>query len=259
MPSETAQQTEEIPAEPGIETLAELLDTKHEAGASEGEPHGSAEKSEPTKFNDLAERLGVELDALYKLEISQAEDGTPVTVETLKDFYAEQGNLTLREVEFEERKTQAETELMKAQAELRELMAELPEKALKPETLQKLRERHEATVQLERQRTMQAIPEWSDDKTRTADIEGMVEHLQQYGYPPSYLEQIADHRQIKFIRDSWLRETRIRKALEQVRAGRPNPTSKSKPASKAPQRAPLTGVSRGNARNKLEAIFSQLD
>ena len=243
----------------GIETLGELLqEDEVVAGATEGEDSGS-NNAKPTKFNDLAGTLGVELDDLYKLEISQADDGTPVTIENLKDFYAKQEDSTLREIEFEERRTRQESELLQAQEELRELMAALPENAIKPEVLQKVRAKHDAQVQLERRRTLEVIPDWQDEKTRTADIEGMAEHLQQYGYPVDHLERVADHRQIKYIRDNWQREQRIRKALEKVRAGKPNPTSKQKPARKAPQKRPLTGVTRGNSRNKLEAIFSELD
>jgi hypothetical protein len=86
----------------------------------------------------------------------------------------------------------------------------------------------------------------------------MSEHLKQYGYPVNHLERVADHRQIKYIRDNWQRETRIRKALAAVKAGKPNPTSKQKPANKAPSKRPLAGVKSGNSRNKLESIFSDL-
>jgi hypothetical protein len=254
-----AEQTTETPiAEPGIETLSELMADEKTPGGEE-QQSGSEEKAVPTKFNDLAGALDMELDALYKLEISQAEDGTPVTIENLKDHYSKQSDVELREIEFEERRTRQESELMQAQEELRELMAALPEKAISPQVLQKVRDKHEAQVQLERKRTMQVIPEWQDEQTRTADIEGMAEHLKQYGYPVNYLERVSDHRQVKYIRDNWQREQRIRKALEKVRAGKPNPVSKQKPASKAPQKQPLAGVKRGNARNQLEAVFSELD
>lgn len=244
--------------EPGINDLAEMLEEDQGAGAPEGDARGSDE-DRPTKFNDLAGKLGLELDALYKLEVSQAEDGTPVTVEHLKDHYAKQGDLTLRELEFEERRTKQESELMQAQEDLRELMASLPEKAIKPEVLQKVREKHDAQMNLERKRTLEVIPEWNDEDVRTRDIEGMAEHLKQYGYPANQLERIADHRQIKYIRDNWQREQRIRKALEKVKAGKPNPTSKQKPAGKAPSKAPLSGIKRGNARNKLESVFATLE
>jgi hypothetical protein len=235
-----------------------LAESEKGAGAPEGDADGS-QTAAPKKFNDLAERLGIELDDLYKLEVSQAEDGSVVTVETLKDYYAAQADYSMREIEFEERKTKAESDMLQAQEELRELMAALPEKAIRPEVLQKIREKHAVQATLERRRTLEVIPEWNDAKTRTADLEGMSEHLKQYGYPVNHLERVADHRQIKYIRDNWQRETRIRKALEAVKAGRPNPTSRQKPASRPPQKRPLAGVKPGNARNKLEAVFSELD
>jgi len=267
MPSEnTAGATEQTIEEqqPGIESLGEML-AMDEPGEQPGDDSGESgeasgsDDAAPTKFNDLAGKLGLELDDLYKLEVSQAEDGTPVTVEDLKDNHAKQADLSLREIEFEERRTKSEADLMQAQNELRELMAALPEKAVKPEVLQKIRDKHEAQMTLERQRTLEVIPEWTDQETRTADMEGMSNHLKQYGYPVDHLERVADHRQIKYIRDNWLREQRIRKALDVVKAGKPNPTKPSKPTGRAPRKKPLAGVKRGNARNNLEAVFSDLE
>ncbi len=90
-------------------------------------------------------------------------------------------------------------------------------------------------------------------------MEGMADHLKQYGYPVNHLERVADHRQVKYIRDNWQRELRIKKALAAVKAGKPNPTPKSKPVNKAPHKRPLAGVKAGNSHNKLEAIFSDLE
>ena len=251
------QTTEELP---NIEHLAELLVEDEDTGAgAPGGDAGGSHNATPTKFNDLAGKLGLELNDLYKLEVSQAADGTPVTVEHLKDHFAKQDDLALREIDFEERRTQQESQLLQAQEELRELMAALPEKAIKPEVLQKVRQKHDVQLQLERKRTLDVIPEWQDEDTRTADIEGMAEHLKQYGFPGDHLGRVADHRQVRYIRDNWRREQRIRKALAQVKAGKPNPTTKQKPAGKAASKSPLAGVRRGNARNTLEAVFSDLD
>ncbi len=258
----TAGAEQTIETEPGIEHLGEMLqETEPEdiaPGGDTGDASGSTDAA-PTKFNDLAGKLGIKLDDLYKLEVTQAEDGTPVTIENLKDNHSKQADFSMREIEFEERRTQQESELMQAQEELRELMAALPEKAIQPEVLQKVRAKHDAQATLERQRTLEVIPEWQDEKTRTADIEGMAEHMSQYGYPINHLERVADHRQIKYIRDNWQRELRIRKALAAVKAGKPNPTTRQKPAAKAPSKRPMAGVKRGNAANKLEAVFSDLE
>lgn len=254
------QVTDDQQDEPGIEHLGELL-AKDEmgVGAPIDDDASEIKDAAPTNFNDLAEKLGLKLDDLYKLEIAQAEDGTPVSIEKIKDQYVKQVDFSIREIDFEERKTQQETEIIQAQEELRELMAALPEKAIKPEVLQKVRAKHEAQATIERRRTLEVIPEWQDEKTRTADLEGMSEHMKQYGYPVNHLERVADHRQIKYIRDNWQRELRIRKALAAVRAAKPNPTTRQKPGKKAPLKRPLTGVNTGNSRNKLEAVFSYLN
>lgn len=244
----------------GIEFLGELLaeqtSLEDDAGALQDDTGATAK---PVKFNDLAGKLGMDLDDLYKLEIAQAEDGTPLTIEHLKDNHSKQADYSLREIEFEERRTTQEAAMMQAQEEIRELMAAMPEKAIRPEVLQKVRDKHDAQLSLERKRTLEVIPDWQDVERRTADIEGMSEHMKQYGYPVDYLQRVADHRQIKYIRDNWQREQRIRIAISKVKAGKPNPTSRQKPAAKAPSKAPLAGVNQGNSRNKLEAVFSELD
>lgn len=252
-------------AAPGIESLGELLQESEpvepgdeEGAGASGEESGS-ENSTPSKFNDLAGKLDMELDALYKLEISQAADGTPVTIEDLKDRFTKHDDLSMREIEFEERRTTQESEILQAQEELRELMASLPPKAISPEVLNKVRAKAEAQRTLEQQRTLELIPSWQDQDTRTADLTGMAEHLKQYGYPVDHLQRVADARQIKYIRDNWQREQRIRKALEAVKAGKPNPTKPSKPTGKAPSKQTLAGVNRGNHGSKLEAIFSNVD
>lgn len=256
-----AEQSETEEAPEGMTHLAQLLEESEPASETVDDTNsdaGGSHDAKLTKFNDLAGRLNIELDDLYKLEVSQSEDGTPVTVESLKDLYASQGDFSLREIEFEERRTTQESELMQAQEELRELMAAMPERSIKPEVLQKLRDKHEAQLTLEKQRTLDVIPQWQDEKIRTTEITGMVEHLKQYGYPVDHLGRISDHRQLKYIRDNWQREQRVRTALAKVRAGKPNPTTGNKPANKAPSKSPLTGVKRGNSRNKLDAIFSNL-
>lgn len=255
--AETTTETDTTSEPTGLQHLGELLAADNAAEASKDTASGS-DDTVPTQFNDLAEKLGMELDDLYKLEISKAEDGTPVTIENLKDAHAKQVDISLRELEFEERRTAEEASLMQSQEEIRELLSALPASAIKPEVLEKLRAKHEAQATLERSKTLDVIPEWKDEQTRTSDIEGMVKHLQQYGYPVNHLSHVIDHRQMKYIRDNWQREQRIRRALEKVKAGKPNPTVKQKPANKPPSKSTVTGVKRGNSANKLEALFSEL-
>jgi len=266
--TETETQSTEETQQPGLKDLGELLQQSEEvsndeqAGDESEKPGGDEsgdESKAPTKFNDLAGKLGVELDDLYALEITSADGAEPVTIEALKDMHAKQIDLDMRELQFEESRAESEQKLMQAQNELRELMAALPEKAIKPEVLEKIRKKHDQQVTIERQRTLDVIPEWKDAKRREADITGMAEHLQGYGYPVNYLQNVVDHKQLKYIRDNWQREQRIKKALAAVKAGKPNTKPAAKTSKKAPVKQPLAGVKKGQARNKLEAVFSEVD
>ena len=253
------QQPQDIPS--GMTTLAELLDQGEQSVGADtaAESGGSHEKTQPKQFNDLAESLGMELDDLYKLEVKSSEDGEPVTIEQLKDLHKERSDFQLNQLEWEENRTAAEQQLMREKAELQEILQALPEKAIKPEVLERLRNRSEQQVKVERQKTLEVIPDWNDAKVREADIAGMTEHLQQYGFPVNYLEQIVSHQQLKYIRDNWQREQRKRKALEAVRTGKPGKATSSKTQGKPPVKNPVQSIKRGSARNQLEAVFSTID
>lgn len=242
----------------GMQSLAELLKQgeQGEPGGEKDQSSGSNDKTDLTKFNDLAGKLGMDLDALYQLQISSSDDGEPVTIEALKDMHKEKSEFDLSKLEWEERRLQQEQDLTRAKAELHEIMQMLPEKAIKPEVLERIRAKTAAQTALERKKTLEVIQEWKDAKVREADIAGMAEHLQGYGFPVNYLEQVVNHQQLKYIRDNWLREQRVRKALESVRAGKPGKTPESTPQKRPPQKQPLTGIRKGKARNNLEAVFS---
>lgn len=248
----------------GMQNLGELLAVDEQqiddaSGEDQAKSSGSDDETKLTKFNDLAGKTGMDLDALYALEIANSETGEPLTIEQLKDAHKNNADLELRTIEFEERMVKEQNDLTREKAELQEIMAALPEKALAPEVLERIRDKSDKTIKLERQKTLEVIPEWNDADTRQADIEGMTEHLQGYGFPVNYLSQVVNHQQLRYIRDNWLREQRIRKAMDKVRSGKPDKTATAKQQKSAPKKASVVNVKRGNARNKLEAVFSELD
>jgi hypothetical protein len=238
----------EAVSEPGIQSLAELLQAGEEARTYDDEAAGADKEAEPGGSHEKAE--------LTKLS---SEDGDAITIEQLKDMHKGKSEFELNQLEWEEQRIAQEQDLARAKAELQELFAVLPQKAIKPELLEKIRSKHDAQVVKERKKTMELIPAWKDAKVREADITGMAEHLQGYGFPVNYLQSIVSAQQTKYIRDNWQREVRVRKALEQVRAGKPGKTPASKAQKKPPSKSNLSSVKRGSARNKLEAVFSQLD
>lgn len=255
--TETTGTPETAEAEPGLKSLAGLLSAeKPETAPDEGKPDESPEKGKPKSLKALAETLELEDKDLYAIEVPMA-NGETRTLGQLKDLVAQQDQFALRELEWEEERHRKESELIRAQDELRELISALPQNAVKPEVLEKIRQKHEATLKIEREKTLEAIPEWKDENRRTEDIRGMVEHLKGYGFPETYIQSVFNHRTMKYIRDNWQREQRIRKALEAVKTGKPPTTATAKPSGKSP-RKPSTAVPKGS-RNRLETIFSGLD
>ena len=240
-----------------LETLTDLLEdepiSKTPEGESEGEASGDAtKKAKPEMFNDLADSLGIELNDLYKLKVSTS-DGETVTIEELKALQGTQDDLTIRELEFEESRVNKESGLRQAQNELAEIVASLPEGTLKPAVMEKLRAKNVARVQVEQSRTMEAIPSWSSEPLRTKEMEGMINHLERFGFAQDFLSSVTDHRLLVFIRESHLREKRIQNALSKVRAGKPNPTTKTKIAGKVTQQP---AAKNADARNGLEAFLN---
>jgi len=228
-----------MPGEPApekgkLQSLADLF-REDEAPAEGAAPESGADdgaqpekgKKPPKALKDLAERLGLTPESLYAVEIPLAS-GKSMTLGKLKDAAARDGDVTVRELAFEESRTRKESELLRAQAELRELVQALPPNAVKPEVVEALRKRHDNYLTTERARTLEVIPEWQDEDRRAVEIEQLVEHLKGYGFPSSYLQTVHDHRILKYIRDNWQRAERIRRALEQVESGKPSTPAPSR-------------------------------
>lgn len=264
MPLETAAEQNENALEEAdsapvkLEDLFVVLDDKPAADAApEGDKDGAAagdgdKDAKPKMFNDLAESLGMELDDLYKLQVSTV-DGKTVSIEEMKALQGTQDAITIRELEFEETRAAKEGDLRQAQNELAEIVAGLPNGTLKPEVLEKLRVKNAARTQVEQSRTLAAIPTWKDEAARTADIVGMSTHLERFGFPAGYLATVSDHRMYVFIRESHLREKRIQNALAKVRAGKPNPTTSTKTVGKVTEK--VAAPKHSNARDGLESFF----
>jgi hypothetical protein len=243
-------------------TLHDLLRESEESTTPEqGEPgkaRESASKAKPIEgLKDLAERLELKPEDLYKVKVPMA-NGESLTLGEIKDLAAGSGDLTEREMRFEEDRSRREGELLRAQSELQTLIAALPKGAIKPEVLEAVQARHTATLKRERELTLDVIPEWRDEAKRTEEITGMIEHLKGYGFPENYLGTLTDHRSLRYVRDNWRREQRVRKALEQVGKGAPPATGKSKPSGRAPALPAPTRPTKGSdPRSRLLALLNR--
>lgn len=216
--------------------LAALLKAEKEEGAPQGAPQGEKPKGKPKTMAELAVTLGVEPAELYGIQVPSAQEGAePYTLGKLKDLAAEHDDFTLRSLRLEDDARKRQSEFMRAEAELQEILATLPPDAIKPEARAKLEAKRNRALVSERQRVLEVIPEWKDATVRTQEIESMVEHLKDYGFPETYLSSVFDHRTLRYIRANWQREQQIRKALERVQEKKPTTPPKSKaPAAQKP-------------------------
>jgi hypothetical protein len=185
----------------------------------------------------LSKRLKMKPEEVYKIKVPLPNGLEPMTLGELKDRVGELADLDARELEFNTRRVRGEGELLRAQNELRSLMALIPKDKLTPELINKVRANHEATQARERQLTLEHIPSWNDDQSRTTDMQHMIEMLSDYGFDEGFISTVVDHRALKFIRDTMLMRRRIQKALAEVKIPtRKNNKAPSQKVGKAPQK-----------------------
>lgn len=255
------QQNQQQEDEPRRLSLAELF-ARDEDGEETFDEGVSDDPSKPPETLEvLSKRLGFKPEQIYNVKIPLADGAEPLTIGQLKDRVGELVDLETRETQFEERRMRSEGELLRAQAEIRELVAMIPKQHINPEIVNKIRERHNANMAHERRMTIEMIPEWRDEKRAAEDLEGMIELLGEYGFGKEFIGTVHDHRAIKFIRDMYLRDKRIKAALAKVTT----PDSKGQRGSaktrKAPAKPQQQQSSRRNVipdqRTKMAALFNQ--
>lgn len=258
------QQQQQQTDEPRRLSLAELF-AKDEDGEETFDDEGNNVADDPSKppetLEALSKRLGVKPEQVYNVKIPLADGAEPLTIGQLKDRVGELVDLETRETQFEQRRISAEGELLRAQAEIRELVAMIPKQHINPEIVNKIRERHNANMATERRMTLEHIPEWRDEKRAAEDLQGMIEFLGEYGFDNNFIGTVHDHRAIKFIRDMYLRDKRIKKALSNVTT----PDSKGHRGSAKPRKGPAkpqqSNTQRRNVvpdqRSKMAAFFNQ--
>lgn len=235
-------------------TVAERL-AEAEKPIDSGE---SQETVEPPKtLSELAEMTGIKVEDLYAIEIPASEDGgESQTFGKLKDLAAGESDFAGRELEFEERRVSFGNDQAKARQELELVLKSLPEGAIKPDVLAKARKEREVMLDREAARVLDVIPEWKDAEARRVDLAGIGEHMEQYGFDKNHIDQIADHRMLRYMRDNFNRKVLVEKALEGVKPVKLVPKGKGTHAAArtdAPKATPESSINK-----QLDAIDSLL-
>jgi hypothetical protein len=199
--------------EPRRLSLAELFAEDGDGNVRESDDTDDDPSKPVDSIDRLMKRHKLTPEQVYAIKVPMAQGAEPLTLGQLKDRVGELVDLETRELQFDERRVKAEGDLLRAQTEMRELLALVPKDQIKPEMVEKIRKRHEATQAAERRATLEHIPEWQDEKRRTEDLQSMVELVEDYGFGPEFLSTVVDHRAMKMMRDYMMMRTRIRKAL----------------------------------------------
>lgn len=255
------QQTDE----PRRVSLAELF-AEPEDGESLDDD-GNVVSDDPSKPPDsmeaLSKRLGLKPEQVYNVKIPLADGAEPLTIGQLKDRVGELVDLETRELQFEQRRMRTEGELLRSQAEIRELLAMVPKQHISPEIVNKIRQRHETNMATERRLTLEHIPEWRDEKRAGEDLQGMIGLLGEYGFDETFIASVHDHRAIKFIRDMYLRDKRIKQALAKVTIpdskGHRSSAKTKKAAARPSNQQPSTRRSGvvPNQQSRIAALFNK--
>lgn len=213
-------------------------------------------------LDKVAKRLKMKPEDVYAIKVPMPNGAEPMTLGDLKDRVGELVDLDARELEFTQRRVKSEGEVLRAQQELRGLMALIPKQHLSPELVDKVRKNHLATQARERELTLEHIPAWQNEETRTKEIEDITKMFSDYGFDEGFITTIVDHRAMKFARDTMLMRKRIAKALAEVkippRKGKAPSAKAAKPAQRPSESS--NGRERSvNANASLRAMFTSQD
>lgn len=248
------------------EIFAEDVRESEQTENSKEKPDRTAEgenQKAPKSFKDLnalAEHLKIKAEDLYKVVIPFAE-GKSMTLGEIKDLAKKETDFDAREMLFEERRVSEEAKLIRAKAEVEEILSAIPTKALNKQVVENIRQRNDAHVVAQRRETLNLIPDWKDEKTRVTEMEEMVTHLKGYGFSGAEFKMLVDARTIKYIRDNWLREKRVKAILERVqkvntKTVAPSKTTVERKSAKTPPKE-STRTSNSSSENKLRSMFSE--
>jgi hypothetical protein len=217
--TKSQQQPEGEGSEPKPLSLAELFAEDGDSDSESGSGVHDDPSAPPQTIEAAAKRLGLKPEQVYAIKVPMPNGAEAVSVGDLKDRIGELVELDTREMQFDQRRIKAEGDLLRAQTEMRGVLSLLPPEVVQklPALTEKVRKQHVETQRRERQLTLEHIPEWQDEQRCTQDMDGMIGFLSEWGFDESFLGTVVDHRAMKFIRDMYLRDAKIKRAMKDVK------------------------------------------
>lgn len=174
-----------------------------EPGPGEGDPEAGEEGSpdEPAQLTiDLvAEKLGLSKDELNKVEVRVGPD--TLTLGELKAKLPELAKLETKRVEFDSRVGEWELSKIDTERQILAVVDSFPPGSVPPQVLAAIeqranRERHKQAGLLN-----SARPQWGDPKYAEAQRVAINSAMAKYGFSPSELSTVVDHRYVLAMQD----------------------------------------------------------
>lgn len=216
----------------------------------EGEATEIPDTSDIT-LKDLASELHVNAKDLYDVAIPMGGNSDSVKLGELKNAFVKFTAMKKGQADFEENKTRSENEMMTTRRQLEQVVTlAINTGQMTPELLTQLDTIENARIVKERSALMSAIPTWSEPSVRASDFDDMVAELMPYGFSRVDIENVSDHRLVKYVHDNTKRNKLISSARAKTKAQ--HNTGKSAPAFKKKQSDLQQRISRGKAGNNSE-------
>lgn len=204
------------------------------------------EAETPLDIGAIAERLGVDPAKLYDARIPLADGAEPVTLGQLKDAYRDAQALEAARSEVTKARGEWQADQLRQQRELDEILSAIRQDAIDPQLAQAVQKVNRERLSREAEALFRTVPEWTDQKTRDADLVQMVDTLTPYGITRADLDAVTDHRVLRAFR----RLAHLERAVKVTTAPKTPPKSAQAPK-KAAQPTP------GQEFGRLKAAVTQ--
>lgn len=229
--------TDDLETDDEVEAKADE-DADLETG-DEADEADESDEVEAYKLENLAEKLGVEAEDVYNIEVPIA-DGETATISELKDAYKDVEAINTERETLEHTRVTQQNEQLAARDQITKLVSLLGDQ-VPDELWQAVEDIQGQEVAKAGESMLAAIPDWKEPAAVKADMTAMGEHLKSYGFTAADLGRVMDSRLMVYIRDNMRKEKLAKEAKAKLAASK-------KPAKHLKGKKPDTAKTAAHAR-----------
>lgn len=182
---------------------------------------GAGEQLPPlADVNALAERAGIDAEALYALTVPLGDGREPVKLGDLKDKFQDLQRVDQTRTDLEQERSDFQNEMLRSRQELSEVLKLLPN--LPPELIAKAQQAHVSNLDNQRTELLALFPEWSDDSKYQSAQGEILAAVEEYGFGRADMDAVHDHRLTKLLHDFAKLKQRVAKANAKAKELRPS-------------------------------------